>query len=187
MSPAGSWIDTLEALRRGESAACDRVAKLVTGHLARLGACEYRETWGDVVQEVLLSVVSHPPRADSCAAVVCHIKTTTYRKFVDQVRRARGRRRRGADAGSSQGWRTRVPLEEAGELPAPDALGAEVELDVRTALGRLDPGEREAVESRYLLGCTNEEAAKRMGVSLATYKRALARALDSLRRWSAPA
>jgi len=188
----GDWADTLRSLVEGDLAAFDRVTRLVTGYLARLGAYDHRDSWDDFVQEVLISILRSPPASSESGAIVRHIQTTTYRKFVDQVRRERGRRRSdGSDASEDEpeadgsGWRRLVPLDEAAEFAGSESAepfaGGGLDEGLRKALGELGERERGAVEARYVLGCSNEEGARRLDVSLATYKRLLSRAISELR------
>ena len=82
----GDWGAVLEDLSRGELSAFDRVTRLVTGYLSRIGAYRHRDSWDDLVQEVLMALLANPPTSRESGAVVRHIQTTTYRKFVDEVR-----------------------------------------------------------------------------------------------------
>lgn len=180
------WSQILAALRDGDLAAFDRVTRLITGYLSRLGAYEQRDSWDDLVQEVLVSVLRGPPASSEPAQVVRHIQTTTHRKLVDQIRREQGRRRTDAsDPKAASGWRRNVSLDdhEGAVSLFPDHESAQAGLDegLRKALAGLGERERRAVECRYVLGCSNEEGAERLEVSLATYKRVLSRALGELR------
>lgn len=182
-----AWADTLERLAEGDLAAFDRVTRVVTRYLASLGAYAMRDSWDDLVQEVLIALLRSPPRASETGAIVRHIQTTTYRKYIDAVRSVRGRRRTPAPAAGgeaaeepTQGWRSFVPLDAAGDPPAPGEA-PQPEVALHGALDALDPRERQAVECRYVLGCSNDEGAQRLEVSLATYKRLVSRALSGLR------
>ncbi len=182
----GDWSAVLDDLSRGELSAFDRVTRLVTGYLARIGAYQHRDSWDDLVQEVLMALLANPPTSREPGAVVRHIQTTTYRKFVDEVRRQRGRRRVGAGEDTAEpgtgetGWRRSVSLDEVPELDDADGPPP-LDLGLQKAVSSLPERERQAVECRYVLGCSNDEGAERLGVSLATYKRALTSAMQSLR------
>ena len=185
------WSEILESLGRGELTSFDRVTRLVTSYLSRIGAYDYRDSWDDLVQEVLISLLRTPPASNESGAIVRHIQTTTQRKFIDQVRRERGRRRTDSvqpDEGS--GWRVNVPFDESVERNLErDANNSFDLLDtgLRKALDRLDDRQRLAIDSRYALGCSNEEGAKRLRVSVATYKRVLSAAIGELRSQLVPA
>ena len=139
-----------------------------------------------------MALLANPPTSRESGAVVRHIQTTTYRKFVDEVRRQRGRRRVAGEEGDAeagtaepQGWRRSVSLDEVPELDDAEA-SAPLDLGLQKAVSSLPERERQAVECRYVLGCSNDEGAARLGVSLATYKRALTSAMQSLRERLVP-
>ncbi len=191
MGGMSDWAESLDLLRTGDLAAFDRVTRFVTGYLARIGAYDYRDSWDDLVQEVLISLLGNPPESIETGAVIRHIQTTTYRKFVDQVRRDRGRRRIGSsDEAEPTGWRRQVPLDELSEQAQTgdfEATQTGIDEGLRKSLATLDERERNAIECRYVLGCSNDEGAKRLGVSAATYKRSISKALGLLRRQLIPA
>lgn len=79
-----------------------------------------------------------------------------------------------------------VPLDEAGELVAPEPGGGAVEA-VDALLDRLNPAERKVVRIRFGLGDTEpskrgEEVAARLGVSHHRARCLLARAMQKLRQ-----
>jgi RNA polymerase sigma-70 factor (ECF subfamily) len=183
------WVETLEGLTAGELAATDRVITLITKYLARIGAYQYRDAWDDLVQEVLISLLKSPPKSETSGAIVRHIQTTTYRKYIDEIRRERGRRqqREGSEDSEPQAWRRNVSLDEALELSEPEDFWAtQMDPGIRKALEALDDRKRRVVECRYLLGCTNEEAASRLEIPLGTFKRLLAQGLVELRETLLP-
>ena len=172
-----SWSETLTALRKGELEARDRVARLVIGTLDALGAYELRDSWDDVVQEVLITLLQHAPREPGDASGAAYIRRIATRLYLDRIRAERGRRRSGAT------WRRTVPLDEAESLPADDtSVEAALELDLARALEMLDPRLQRVIECKYRLGATDAEGAERLGESLGTYKRLAREALAELRR-----
>lgn len=173
-----TWCETLDRLREGDVLARDRVARLVIGALRSLGAYRQRESWDDVVQDVLVALLQHGPRSDSDAAVAAWIRRAALNRFVDLVRKEQGRRRSGAGAGA--GWRQNVSLEEA-PLRDETALDESLQQDLAGALDALVPRQRRVIESKYALGCTDSEGAARLGESLGTYKRLVRQALAALR------
>ncbi|MBW2698722.1 MAG: RNA polymerase sigma factor [Deltaproteobacteria bacterium] len=178
------WVQTLMGLATGELAATDRVITLITKYLAYIGAYQHRDAWDDLVQEVLISLLKSPPKAEQAGAIVRHIQTTTYRKFIDEIRREQGRRRQNPDGENSggQGWRRSVSLDDAMELSEPeDFCARQIDPGLRKALEALEARKRGVLETRYLLGCTNEEGARRLAIPLGTYKRLLAQGLAELR------
>jgi RNA polymerase sigma factor (sigma-70 family) len=183
------WVETLEGLNAGQLAATDRVITLITKYLARIGAYQFRDAWDDLVQEVLISLLKSPPKSEEPGAIVRHIQTTTYRKYIDEIRRERGRRqqREGSEESEPQAWRRNVDLDEALEMSEPeDFWSKQMDPGIRTALEALDDRKRQVVECRYLLGCTNEEAASQLEIPLGTFKRLLAQGLVELRETLLP-
>jgi RNA polymerase sigma-70 factor (ECF subfamily) len=183
------WAETVEGLTAGQLAATDRVITLITKYLARIGAYQFRDAWDDLVQEVLISLLKSPPKSAESGAIVRHIQTTTYRKYIDEIRRERGRRRQpeGSQGLEPQGWRRSVALDDAAEISEPEDFWArQMDPGIRKALDSLDDRKRQVVECRYLLGCTNEEAASRLEIPLGTFKRLLAQGLVELREILVP-
>lgn len=79
MPAVSDWGDTLEALARGDLAAFDRVTNLVTSYLARIGAYAVRDSWDDLVQEVLMALLRSPPRSAEPGAIVRHVHRRSRR------------------------------------------------------------------------------------------------------------
>lgn len=180
-----SWIRALQGLREGRLEAFDHFSNFITGYLAALGAYQARDSWDDLVQDVLIALLQNPPESQDSGAIASHVRTTTYRKYVDYIRRERGRRRRKGEA--SVGWKSKVPLDEVPNLADPHASWENPpEPGLRDALARLDERKRRVIECRYFLGHSNEEGAAHTGDSLATYKRLLAAALEELRQVLVP-
>jgi RNA polymerase sigma factor (sigma-70 family) len=178
------WAQTLEGMAAGDLAATDRVITLITNYLTCIGAYRYRDAWDDLAQEVLISLLKSPPRSPEAGAIVRHIQTTTYRKYIDEIRREQGRRRQreGDEDPQAQGWRRNIALDEALELGEPEDFWAkQMDPGLRKALGGIEERKRRVVETRYLLGCTNDEAANRLEIPLGTYKRLLSQGLAELR------
>ena len=189
MRAVSDWLQTLEGLAKGELVATNQVITLITRYLASIGAFRVRDLWDDLVQEVLISLLKNPPKAEAAGAIVRHIQTTTYRKYIDEIRREQGRRgqRAQGDDSEGQGWRRSVALDEALELGEPeDFWERQMDPGLRSALEGLEERKREVVGARYLLGCTNEEGASRLKIPLGTYKRLLAQGLAELRELLVP-
>ena len=172
------WSETLAALREGELDARNRVARLVIGVLSSMGAYDRRDSWDDVVQDVLLTLLEQGPRSDGDATVAAWIRRVATHRFVDQLRKEEGRRRAGE--GQTAGWRRNVALDEA-RLPAANSIDESLQHDLAGALASLVPRKRRIIECKYALGCTDAEGAERLGESLGTYKRLVSQALAELR------
>lgn len=173
-----SWSTTWDALRRGDLDARDRVARLVIGTLQAAGAYDHRDSWDDLVQDVLLTLLTDEPDSEDARAFAAWVRRTTHNRYVDQLRKEQGRRRAGNPV--TAGWRTNVALEDA-TLIDESALEEGLEHDLARALSALDARKRGVLECKYTLGCTDAEGAERLGESLGTYKRLVGQALAELR------
>lgn len=178
------WAEKLDGLRAGDLAATNQIIALVTRCLAILGAFEHRDSWDDFIQDVLFTLVRKPPSSRESGAIVRHIQTTCRRRYVDEIRRTRGRKRsRGDSQGGESGWRRNVSLEEIREPDLVDHFWAgQMDLGVRDALERLEEGKRRALVAVYLEGFTYEEAAIRLQTPLGTLKGLLRQGRGELRR-----
>lgn len=174
-----SWSQALAALREGDLDARDRVVRLVIGALASYGAYDQRDSWDDVVQEVLLTLLKDAPRSEADGAVAAWIRRIATNRYLDLLRKEEGRRRVGNPP--SAGWRRNVPLEES-RLPEAESLDESSQHDLAGALDTLEPRLRRILECKYALGCTDAEGAARLGEPLGTYKRLARQALAELRR-----
>lgn len=173
-----SWSETLAALRDGDLEARDRVVRLVLGALAAFGAYDRRESWDDVVQDVLLTLLTQAPRSDDDRGVAAWIRQVALRRYLDRVRKEQGRRRAGSPA--TVGWRRNVALDES---MASDevALDEGLRHDLAGALDALSPRKRRILHCKYALGCTDAEGAERLDEALGTYKRLVREAIGELR------
>jgi len=171
------WLDVVARIRRGDRVAFAQLARLVTGSLSGWRAFDFRDDWDDMVQEVVLAVVSahRDGRLDSDGAVAGFARQTARFKFVDRLRALR-RQAPGQDTAG---------LLEAGEWPWPPpgggSLSAEQRVALWRALDRLAEQPRRAVVEVYVQGRTYEEAAAQTGIPLGSLKRHLREALALLR------
>jgi len=182
MGPVNDWVKILQGLQAGEVDATHQMIALVTRYLQRIGAYQFRDSWEDLAQDVLMALLDSPPQSRESGSIVRHVQTTTYRRYVDEIRKERGRRRNPEEGGAGvQGWRINVSLDEAAELGGPEDFWANhLDPSVRSALDSLEPRKRDVVAARYLLGCTNDEGSERLEIPLGTYKRLLGQALKEL-------
>ena len=178
-----NWTEKLEGLRSGKPDAVNQIVALITRYLASIGAFRLRDSWDDLVQEVLIALLQHPPESREPGAIVRHIQTTCYRRYVDEIRRVRGRKRPvEGDNGAGAGWRRNVSLDEIPEpAEAEDFWARQMDVAVRAALDRLDERKRRALEAVYLMGFTYEEAAAQLETPLGTLKGLLRDGLADLR------
>ena len=50
------WFAVLAAFEKGDPVAVAKVTAVITGFLARYGAYDFRDSWGDIVQDVLIKL-----------------------------------------------------------------------------------------------------------------------------------
>jgi RNA polymerase sigma-70 factor (ECF subfamily) len=177
------WAEQLDGLHAGELAATNRIITLVTRYLAHIGAFQLRDSWDDFVQDVLIMLIQHPPRSREAGAIVRHIQTTCRRRYIDEIRRTRGRKRtkEGQTDGGS-GWRRNVPFDEAQEPALADQFwSGQMDIGLRGAIDRLEERQRSALAAVYFEGFTYEEAAVQLGIPLGTLKGLLRDGLSALR------
>lgn len=164
----------------GDGLAYGRLARLVTGHLVRWRAYDFRADWEDVAQDVLLSVMrAHAEgRLAEDGATLAFLRQATRNKFIDRLRRRTHRATEASDrvddtAGADASpWPPRTPLR--GDVAVRrTALSA--------ALDRMPDRERVAVLEVHLLGHTYDEASARTGIPVGTLKRAVREGLARLR------
>lgn len=172
-SPASSDPTTrlLLALRRGDRRALDRLVPrlydelhgIAHRELARRGSATSLRTTG-LLHEAYLKLVDGERVAAGDRAHFLALAATTMRHIIiDEVRRARTRKRGG-------GW-SRVPLDD--RVPAPETRLDEIlQLDeALTRLERFDERMRQVVECRFFGGMTVEETAAALGLSPRTVDR----------------
>jgi len=171
------WAGVVERLLAGDRASQLRIARLVTGFLARWGAYDFREEWPDLVQDVLLALVraAREGRVEKPEAVIGYVRSIAHHKFMDRLR-ARVR----------HGGEESTPVEDALPLPGCDRLrtGAnqDVVTDVRRALERLPERKRRVIFAVYGEGKSYEQAAEETGTPLGSVKRYLREGMQALRK-----
>ena len=142
--------------------------KVVEAHSASLFrlACSYcgnRSDAQDVVQEVFLKYLQHPPQCDGPEQLRAWLMTVTANKCKDLLRSAR--------------YRGAVPLEDASAPPG----NADEVLDVRAALEKLSPKQRTAVYLYYYEQLPTREIAKALGLTEAAVRARLLQARKQLK------
>lgn len=176
------WGELADAAIAGDRVSYTKLARLVTGYLARWRAYDFRGDWEDVVQEVLVSTIAAygEGRFESDAAFQAYVRQATRFKFIDRIR-ANERVASGttAEEAADRG-------ESAAGVPWPpetslQAAAVDLRLAVREAIARLGERERLAVLEVHLRGRTYEEAAANTGIPLGSLKRALRAGLAQLR------
>ena len=129
----------------------------------------------DVVQETFTEVwrqaARFHPESSSARAWVAMM---THRRAVDRVRREQSDRDRGATWASTSGVRAHDSVAEVVQLRAEHRR-------VRSAMERLTPLQREALELAYFGGHTHTEVAAQLDIPLGTAKTRIRDALRNLR------
>ena len=167
-APQEDWLAVLDALEKGDRVAVARVTAVITGFLARYGAYDVRDSWDDLCQEVLISLIRSARRGvlREPSAFISYTGTITRNVLIDHVRRET----------RPESRELRERLQEAGERRLPDVL-----LDLHRAREGLPERLRRVVETIYLEGHSYATAAKLLGVPLGTLKRLQTQGLRALR------
>lgn len=161
----------LEQWGRGDRSALDRLAPLVYPHLRELAAAYLRrERPGHTLQatglvnEIFLKLMSRREVNFSSRGHFFALSAKLMRMaLIDHARGVKAQKR-GADS---------VPIPLHDELPWVNAASDEI-FDLDRALDELqnlDSDQARMFELRFLMGCTVEETAELMGVSVATIDR----------------
>jgi RNA polymerase sigma factor (TIGR02999 family) len=170
-TPTHAVTALLQAWGDGDLAARDRLFPLVYGDLRRRAAHYLRrERPGHTLQptalvhEAYLRLAGPKRMAWTSRAHFLAVASQAMRRVL--VDHARGKR-----AGKRWGHSVQVPLDEGAATSQPrevDLILLDESLD---ELASLSPGQAQLVELRYFGGLTTEEAAKVLGVSIATVER----------------
>jgi len=165
------WPWFLTRLMQNDHAAFLRITGFITAVISRMGAFELRDSWADIAQEVLTTVVENVRRGmlRDPRAFVGYTQTITRRRVLH--------------------W-----LEQHGRAPAAQdleqlestlsaAVGHDPELclDLERALEDLPASCRQVVEHTYLGGRTYDETAALLGLTRRQVKRLQSRGLALLR------
>lgn len=140
-----------------------------------LKICNNRALAEDVVQEAFLSIWQRAGRFDpERGTVSAYLFAAVHNKAVDAVRHESSLRRREEGVGDLP---TETPADEVVEAAW---LGVR-RTEVRSAVARLSPVQREALELAYFEGLTYSEVADKLGIPLGTAKTRLRDGMIRLR------
>ena len=171
----GASLDELAvAAVAGDTEAVGRLYDALVGPIYRYAAVRLprREDAEDVTQLVFERIVVALPRYRSTGRPFAAWAFRIARNAViDHHRRARPTEPLGAIAEPADGF----------ELEARSLRGEEIR-ELRAAIGRLSPDQREALALRYAAGLSAEEAAAVMGRRAGTIRGLTFRAIEALRR-----
>lgn len=157
------WGDVLARFRQGELAATERLSGIVLTYLARLGAFKYRDSWDDIVQEVLIRLWKNLDQIEHVERLVGWIRTTTHNVFVSWCRKHR--------------VMISLPEQRNDERhPLPELV------ELQRALLQLTPVQRAVIEAIYIEGRTFLDASKHLGMPEGTLRTIRTQAMKALRR-----
>lgn len=129
----------------------------------------------DVVQETFTEIWRQAARFDpESSSARAWVAMMTHRRAVDRVRREQSDRDRGATWASTSAVRAHDSVAEVVQLRSEHRR-------VRSAMERLTPVQREALELAYFGGLTHAEVAARLDIPLGTAKTRIRDALRNLR------
>lgn len=129
----------------------------------------------EVVQDAFLAVWRRPSYRPDRGRVGSYLLGVVHNKAVDAVRHEDALRRRELAHGGTP------DAPDAAELVVEAAWLATRRLEVRAAVARLTPVQREAIELAYFEGLTCSEVAARLGIPLGTAKTRLRDGMIRLR------
>ena len=129
-----------------------------------LKICNSRALAEDVVQEAFLSIWQRAGRFDpDRGSAAAYLFAAVHNKAVDAVRHEESLRRREEGAAD-------FTVETEGEEVVEAAWLGVRRTEVRSAVARLSPVQREALELAYFEGLTYSEVADKLGIPLGTAK-----------------
>jgi RNA polymerase sigma factor (sigma-70 family) len=157
--------DLLSRIGKGDdrafSALYERYSPAALGLAIRI--CGDRALAEDVVQEAFLSIWKRPGSYTSeRGSIAAYVMGAVHHKAVDAIRKEESLRRR-ERAVSDSSETAEDDLEEEGWL-------AVMRSEVRSAVERLSPLQREALDLAYFEGLTYSEVAEKLGIPLGTAK-----------------
>jgi RNA polymerase sigma-70 factor (ECF subfamily) len=177
------WLcELVAAVASGDSGAFARLHGATSSAVVATIRRSLRDPWQseEVAQEVFLEVWQKAGSYDPVrASVQAWILTMATRRAIDRVRAAQAARDR--DARSAR-RNTERPHDEVWESVESRIAGQEL----REALSRLSPLQREALTTTYLHGRSVAEAARRLGASETALRTRMRDGLLGLRRMIEP-
>jgi len=169
------WSILMARAQDGDRTAYHRLLQEITPYLRSLAARRYRDNSEieDAVQDVLLTIHSIRHTYDPTRSFAPWLVTIASRRFIDRLR-SQGRKK----------FRE-VPLSsehEALSEPETNLEQASGRHELRRAIGDLPPAQQQAIHLLKLKEMSLKEAAMVSGMSIASLKVNVHRALKSLRR-----
>ena len=182
--PQGEADETLVArLRAGDEASLSLLYR-------RYVQAIYRFVLGQVRDHDLAEDLTSDTFASMLRGLAGYRSEASFKNWLYQIARNAVRNHR-----RSAGYRLNVPLSpalaatevETAPLEAAPAESQDAEERVSAMLAPLPPRYRQVLEMRFLLGCSVQETADRLGITVANAKVLQLRALQKLGRQTGPA
>jgi len=176
------WLTLVSRLEAGDAAALRRISSVVHGFLARYGAYRLRDSWDDIAQEAVISLIRAVRRGQlrDPRAFVTYLGSITRNKLSDWLRREN---RSGALAAKPEprlgGGEPQIFLDRPRHDPRTQDL--DFLLDLEAALASLPSRQRNVLDCVYLQGHTYTDASNRLDLPLGTLKRMQTQGLRNLR------
>ncbi len=174
---AGSDVELIERLHRHDPLAMaelyDRYGRLVYSLILRI----VRDTGiaEDLVQETFLRVWNRAQALDSHkGSIGPWLLAVARNRAIDYLRSAGGRERNAVEFEETDHPALYTDME-------PDIIASDRARQIKTAMERLSPNQRQVIELAYFEGLSQTEMAERMGQPLGTVKTWVRAALKNLR------
>jgi RNA polymerase sigma-70 factor (ECF subfamily) len=142
-----------------------------------------REDAEDIAQQSFQKAFVHLRRFEGKSSFLTWLTRITVNEALMLLRRARRHREVSIDEDTLDSHGAASPLEIPDSNPNPEAmyLQREEARILSAAMGKLGPGHRKAIELRDLGELSNEETARRMGLSISASKSTVSRGRRKLR------
>lgn len=166
----------MDRLLDGDEVACLKLSRLVTGFLASWRAYDFRDDWQDLVQEVLIAVITgaREGRIRDRRATVGYVRTIAHRRYIDRLKQHLGHH-------EDQTLEWEEATERGTTLPSRPA-DDDLVVGMRLSLEKLPEQKARVVYGVYGEGKTYEQVAEETQIPLGTVKRYLREGLAALRR-----
>ena len=171
------WGAVLRSLEQGDRVAVVKVTGVITAFLAHYRAYDLRDSWDDLCQEVLISLI-RSQRSGAIrdpAAFLRYTGTITRNALTDWVEAKR-------KPGNPDLKGNPDALQGGPQQTQRGGVDSDTLLDLRRALGGLPEKERKVMEAVYLQGMSYQDAAVHLEMPLGTLKRMQTQGLKDLRK-----
>ena len=169
------WAILMAHAQDGDKLAYQRLLREITPYLRSLAARRHRDLWDveDAVQDILLTVHAIRHTFDPTRPFGPWLVTIANRRFIDRLRRQGRRRRRETSL---------TPEHETVSEPHANLEEGSDRHQLEMAIDELPPMQRKAVRLLRLSEMSLKEASTASGMSIASLKINMHRAVKSLRK-----